>query len=115
MADIKAGPLREDELRRLGDNYTINPIGAKLKPNGKIRLLVDASSPHDKDEMVPGWIYSPLLPGSVNSTIDTGKFPTKMYSVPKFVKSLWQWAMPETTPKFIDSMTHTNMRQLRLG
>ena len=87
---IAAGPLKEEELKRLGQHYTVNPLGAKLKPNGKIRVLVDASGPHDEDESVPGWIWNTEMPGSVNSTIDSSQFPTKMSSVPKFVRALWR-------------------------
>jgi hypothetical protein len=85
---IAAGPLRLEELAVLPAPFTVNPMGAKLKPNGKIRVLVNASSPHDEDDWTPGWIWSPKLPGSVNSTIDPAKFPTKMSSVPRFVRAL---------------------------
>ena len=86
---IAAGPLREEELARLGD-FTVNPLGGKLKPNGKMRVLVDASSPHDRDESVPGWIWNPDLPGAVNSTIDPNQFPAKMSSVASLVRALWR-------------------------
>ena len=74
----------------LGPDYLVNPMGIKMKPNGKLRIIVDASSPHDRDEGVPSWIWNPLLPGSVNSTIDVQKFPARMSSVTKFVRTLWK-------------------------
>ena len=82
--------MPEDVTAALGPDYTVNPMGAKLKDNGKMRLIVDASSPHDRDESVPGWIWSPSFPGSVNSTIDIEKFPARMSSVAKFVRTLWR-------------------------
>ena len=88
---LVAGPLLPDEVEAaLGADYTVNPMGAKQKDNGKIRITVDASSPHDVDESVPSWIWSPQLPGSVNSTIDIEQFPARMSSVTKFVKTLWR-------------------------
>ena len=82
--------MREEELESLGP-YTVNPIGVRVKPNGKIRVIVDASSPYDEDEWTPGWIWNPSLPGSVNSTIDPKQFPVKMSSVGKFVRGLWRY------------------------
>ena len=87
---IAAGPLRLEELRRLPAPFSVNPMGAKMKPNGKMRVLVDASSPHDQDDVTPGWMWSPMLPGAVNSTIDPAQFPTRMFSVPQFVRALWR-------------------------
>ena len=63
---------------------------ARPKPNGKLRIIVDASSPHDRDESVPSWLWNPELPGSLNSTIDVNKFRARMSSVSKFVKTLWR-------------------------
>jgi hypothetical protein len=85
---IICGPLKQEELP--WDDYTLNPIGGKLKPNGKLRLLVDASSPHDRDDSVPGWLWNPVLPGSVNSTINIEDYPTKMSSVSRLVRALWR-------------------------
>ena len=65
-------------------------MNAKLKPNGSVRILLDASSPRDDDPYVPGWIYSPDYPGSVNSTIDHREFPAVMSSVDKLVCSIWR-------------------------
>ena len=86
-----AGPFTQEELEALvGDDFSVNPMSCREKPNGKQRIIVDASAPHDDDESVPGWIYSPEKPGSVNSTIDIGQFPAKMSSVPKFVRTLFR-------------------------
>ena len=88
---LAAGPLLPEEVEdALGPDYTVNPMGCRPKPNGKLRLIVDASSPHDQDETVPTWLWSPGLPGSVNSTIDVSKFPARMSSVAKFVRTLWR-------------------------
>lgn len=48
------------------------------------------SAPHDKDESVPGWIWSPELPGSCNSTIDVKQFRARMSSVNRFTKTLYR-------------------------
>lgn len=110
---IMAGPLREEELVRVGLDYTVNPLGAKLKPNGKIRVLVDASSPHDKEEETPGWIWNPEFPGSVNSTIDPRQFPTKMSSVPEFVRSLWKYGRNAVVGKldYTSAYKHQHVRE----
>ena len=91
MDGYMAGPYMVDELVAiLGPDYTINPMNIKFKPNGRIRLIIDASSPHDRDDSVPSWIWNPKLPGSINSTIDLSKFPTRMSSLARFVKTLWR-------------------------
>ena len=64
---IAFGPLLEEELP--WQDFTVNPLGGKVRWDGKARPLMDASSPHDEDDYVPSWLYSPDLPGSVNSTI----------------------------------------------
>ena len=75
---IAFGPLREEELP--WSDFTVNPLGVKVRWDGKARPLVDASSPHDSDDTAPPWIYSPELPGSVNSTIVANEFPSVMSS-----------------------------------
>ena len=85
---IAFGPLREEELP--WDDFTVNPLGVKVRWDGKARPLVDASSPHDSDDSVPPWIYSPEYPGSVNSTILSEDFPTIMSSTERFVRALWR-------------------------
>ena len=89
MDGYLAGPYTEEELIKLvGPGFSVNPINCREKPNGKLRIIVDASAPHDADETVPGWIWNPELPGSTNSTIDTKQFPAHMSSVARFVKAL---------------------------
>ena len=86
-----SGPYTQEELEALvGDDFSVNPMSCREKPNGKQRIIVDASAPHDEDEMVPGWIFSPEKPGSINSTIDIEQYPAKMSSVQKFVRTLYR-------------------------
>ena len=85
---IAFGPLREEELP--WKDFTVNPLGVKVRWDGKARPLVDASSPHDGDNSVPPWIYNPEFPGSVNSTILAKDFPTIMSSTERFVRALWR-------------------------
>ena len=85
------GPYTYEEVEKLlGSEFSINPMNTRPKPNGKMRIIIDASAPHDQDESVPGWLWNPELPGSSNSTIDVGKFPAKMSSVAKFVRTLYR-------------------------
>ena len=74
----------------MGPDFSVNKMSCREKPNGKMRLIVDASSPHDEDESVPGWIWSPELPGSSNSTVDVAQFKARMSSVRKFVRTLYR-------------------------
>jgi hypothetical protein len=86
-----AGPCTVEEVvSMLGPDYTINPMSGKVIPSGKLRLIIDASAPHDKDSSVPAWIWNPETPGSINSTIEISKFPAKMSSVANFVRTLWR-------------------------
>lgn len=86
-----SGPYAERELIALvGKDFSVNKMSCKEKPNGKQRLLVDASSPHDSDESVPGWIWSPELPGASNCTVNVEQFKARMSSVKKFVKTLYR-------------------------
>ena len=83
------GPYTFEEVEELlGNDFSINPMSTRPKPNGKLRLVIDASAPHDKDDSVPGWLWNPQLPGSSNSTIDINQFPAKMSSVARFVRTL---------------------------
>ena len=85
------GPYTFEEVEKLlGSEFSINPMNTRPKPNGKLRIIIDASAPHDQDESVPGWIWNPDFPGSSNSTVDVSKFPAKMSSVAKFVRTLYR-------------------------
>ena len=48
---IAFGPLWEEELPWA--DFTMNPLEFRVKWEGKVRPLVDASIPHDKDNSVP--------------------------------------------------------------
>ena len=85
------GPYTEKELVALvGPDYSVNKMSCKEKANGKMRLIVDASSPRDTDESVPSWIWNPELPGSSNSTVDVSRFRARMSSVKRFVRTLYR-------------------------
>lgn len=87
---IAAGPLTVQEVEaEFGDEYTVNTLSTRPKPNGSLRIIVDMSGPRDEDSSVPGWIYAPTLPGAVNSTIDPEQFPTRMSSLRIFVRMLY--------------------------
>lgn len=85
-----AGPLTEEELSSRWPDFSVNPLGGRLKVNGKLRIIVDASSPHDKNETAPPWFFNPELPGSMNSTIDIACFPATMSSVNRLVRALFR-------------------------
>ena len=88
---IAAGPCTLDELQGVfGNEFTINKMTTRPKPNGALRIIIDMSSPRDRDDLVPGWIWNPALPGSVNSSVDPDLFPTKMSSLRIFVRMLFR-------------------------
>ena len=82
--------MKEEVIAALGEDFTLSPLSGKLKPNGRFRLIIDASFPYDKDRVVPSWIWNPDMPGSINSTIDVANYPATMSSVPKLVEVLWR-------------------------
>ena len=85
---IAFGPMREEELP--WTTFKVNPLGMKIRWDGKVRPLVDASAPRDRDSSVPGWLWNPELPGSLNSTIVKEDFPTEFSSSAKFVTALYK-------------------------
>ena len=88
---IAAGPLSWAELQNyFGPDYTVNGMTTKPKPNGALRIIVDMSAPRDQDSSVPPWLWSPDLPGSVNSSIDPNKFPARMSSTKLFTRMLYE-------------------------
>ena len=88
---IAAGPLSKEEVDLVfGNSYTVNKMTTRPKPNGALRIIVDMSSPRDRDPSVPAWLWPPTMPGSVNSSIDVEKFPTRMSSLRIFVKMLYR-------------------------
>ena len=87
---IAAGPLNRMEVEEVfGQSYTVNKMTTRPKPNGALRLIVDMSSPRDRDAVVPGWLWPPTMPGAVNSSIDAAQFPAKMSSLRIFVRMLY--------------------------
>ena len=88
---IAAGPLSWAEVQdQFGPDYTVNGMTTRPKPNGALRIIVDMSGPRDRDTAVPGWLWSPELPGAVNSSIDSEKFPARMSSVKMFTRMLYE-------------------------
>lgn len=87
---VAAGPVTKEELEEVfGQSYTVNKMTTRPKPNGALRIIVDMSSPRDRDTFVPGWLWPPTMPGSVNSSIDVLQFPAKMSSLRIFVRMLY--------------------------
>ena len=87
---IAAGPLTQAELEEnFGSDYTVNKMTTRPKPSGALRIIVDMSAPRDRDGSVPGWLWSPDLPGAVNSSIDADQFPARMSSLRIFVRMLY--------------------------
>ena len=68
------GPLDRSEIP--DKDIKVHLMAAKLKPNGKVRSIVDCSGPRTEAEGTPGYIYSPDFPGSLSST----HFPRKMWT-----------------------------------
>ena len=87
---VAAGPVTKRELQEVfGHSYTVNKMTTRPKPNGALRIIVDMSSPRDRDPTVPGWLWRTTLPGAVNSSIDITQFPARMSSLRIFVRMLY--------------------------
>ena len=81
---ICAGPYTKAELEELGfKNIKINPMQVRVKPNGKLRIILDLSAPHLQE-----WEEKLGLPGSVNSGIDKSKYSTGMADTKEILKVL---------------------------
>ena len=88
---IAAGPLTLEQLQAVfGEDYTVNTLATRPKPTGALRIIVDMSSPRDKDAEVPGWLWPPWLPGAVNTSIDPAQFPARMTSIKNFLRMLFK-------------------------
>ena len=110
---IAAGPLTLEELQQsFGDEYTVNTLTTRPKPSGALRIIVDMSSPRDRDSVVPGWLWSPSLPGAVNTSIDPAQFPARMTSVPAFVRILFSVGRGAVVCKidWCDAYKHVKVR-----
>jgi len=66
---IAAGPYTRAELEARGWKIKINPMQVRVKPNGKLRIILDLSAPHLQE-----WEEKLGLPGSVNSGINKDDF-----------------------------------------
>ena len=75
------------------EEYTVNPITVKLKPNGKARVCINMLAPYRKDSDKPG------TPASVNSGIDISNFPATMSSTKTFLNSLMRTGCPSELAK----------------
>ena len=81
---ICAGPYTREELEAMGfKNIKINPMQIRVKANGKLRIILDLSSPHLKE-----WEEKLGLPGSVNSGIDGDKFSCSMADTEEILRVL---------------------------
>ena len=81
---IYAGPLRKEELE--GWDVKIHPLQIKVKDDGSVRVIVNASYPHieDGEEMAEG----EQIPLSLNSSISAEDFPAYMAGLGEFVELL---------------------------
>ena len=76
------GPLSEYEANSLGkEGIKVHPITAREKPNGNLRLITDASYPHEENDDEKG-------PASLNKFIDPDLYPTNMQGIPDFLSQL---------------------------
>ena len=80
---IAVGPLMEEELP--WTDFTVSPITVRLKPDGKARVILDLSAPHNDVELGQG------LPVSVNKGICKSDYKTVMTSTREWINCL-QWA-----------------------
>ena len=80
------GPLLQEEMP--WQDYTVNPLLVKLKPDGKARICINMSAPHSK----PGDPED--IPKSVNEGIDADMFKASMSSTKSFRSSLMMAGCP---------------------
>ena len=72
------GPLDRSDI----PNKTIklHSMAAKLKPNGKVRSIMDCSGPRTEEKGTPRYVYNPDYQESLNSTIQKSEFPVDLTS-----------------------------------
>ena len=70
---ICVGPLSENELPFT--DLTVSPLTTRVKPNGRVRLILDLSYPHAKEVEL-----GMDIPCSVNKGMQTDRFKTEMLS-----------------------------------
>ena len=80
---VYTGPVKMEEVENMG--VKIHPINVKVKDNGPVRVITDASYPRSKDLASE----DDTIPASLNAFIDSKQFPTKMEGLPNFVEELW--------------------------
>jgi hypothetical protein len=80
------GPLHPEEVP--WKDITINQMSSRLKPNGRLRPIMNMSSPYKQPE------DDPEAPASVNSGIDKEEFPCKMGTTQSFLASLGKAGWP---------------------
>ena len=85
------GPLDRDEIPYA--DIKVHSMAAKLKPTGKVCSIVDCSGPYTEDAGIPGFIYNPEYPGSLNLTIQKSEFPVNLTSLAEFVDLLWDHSL----------------------
>ena len=78
---ICVGPLTREELPF--DDFSVSPLTTRMKPNGRVRLILDLSFPHTK-----GVKLGMGIPLSVNSGIDTDLYKTEMSSTTLWLNSM---------------------------
>jgi hypothetical protein len=64
---IMVGPLNAEDIP--WNDISVSPILVRIKPNGKARIIINLSAPHNTEG-----------PGSVNSTIDSSLYEARMSS-----------------------------------
>ena len=82
---IVAGPLRSCQMPFA--EFKVSPMAVAPKPGGKIRIIVDMSSPHDIPKDSP-------LPNSVNMGIDPTKLSTRMSSLQQVCERIYTVGYP---------------------
>ena len=78
---ICVGPLTKKELSF--EDFSVSPLTTRLKPNGRVRLILDLSYPHTR-----GIELGMCIPLSINKGINTELFKTEMTSTPLWLKSM---------------------------
>lgn len=82
---IVVGPLTASEMPF--ETFKVSPMAVAPKPGGKIRIIVDLSSPHN----VPA---DSLEPNSVNMGIDGSKLVTNMSSLTQVCERIFSVGYP---------------------
>ena len=79
--DICVGPLSREKLPF--SDFSVSPLTTRVKPNGRIRLILDLSYPHTSGrELGMG------IPMSVNKGIDKERFKIEMTSTHLWLQSM---------------------------